>query len=472
MTTSRNHPLPRNAETKAHAPTATATKERTSRTLSRRTVSPRSRLPLAATATALALGVLVGCSKDEARPVLDEQVQIEFPDANPNLAFPDSLVLDSWVLQEGSLLSAALANTRVTAFDLEGDGRARIYFHDLITNARDCVRAFALFDGRTLALDLGREPNLVSLAGRAEVFPIVVVDEDFMGIANGAGHAALLARQPVPGGLQCEPLPIVRRWNGLPQPSYFTDIVPLAGNLVYTSNDRNLEQFDPNTGTMGPSLGSSTGRHIQSVQSGQFWSHCGCGGSPDAYRHDTANTYDVVSTDDLSEQIAIRGAAYDPASGHLWLHGPTSNETYYFYEVDANAEPDVLVRRIWFPRPVRALAFHGSEMWAIGGRPDERDRPDRIRRRERSRTRTRCPTKSHSGTASASATTERSTSSARTRTARECWWSARKALPRSEPARPGSSRRRSRRNASPKRGRSSRGSPRAATRRGSRAWTS
>lgn len=88
-------------------------------------------------------------------------------------------------------------------------------------------------------------------------------------------------------------------------------------------------------------------------------------GSPEAFLHDTTNTYDVVDTEDLSERLTIRGVAYDPSSSHLWLHGGTSNETYYFYEVDAIAEPDVLVRRIWFPRPVRALTFHGPDMWAI-----------------------------------------------------------------------------------------------------------
>ena len=329
------------------------------------TSSTRNPLPLAAAATALVAFALVGCSQDEVRPVLDDQGQIEFPDLDPSLTFPDSLVLDSWVLQEGSLLSAALPNTKVTAFDLEGDGRARIYFHDLYTNARDCVRAFALFDGRTLALDLGREPNLVNLAGRAEVFPVVVVDQDFMGIANGEGHAALLSREAVPSELQCEPLPIAQRWEGLPEPNYFTDVVPLGGNLVYTSYDRTLEQFDPSSGSMGPSLGSSASRHVQDVQAGKFWSHCGCGGSPEAFLHDTTNTYDVVDTEDLSERLTIRGVAYDPSSSHLWLHGGTSNETYYFYEVDAIAEPDVLVRRIWFPRPVRALTFHGPDMWAI-----------------------------------------------------------------------------------------------------------
>ncbi len=271
----------------------------------------------------------------------------------------------TWMLEAGEMFKDFDASLRTTALLLDADGTGRIFFRDLSTNAIDCMRLFHVSNGETLVLDLAAEPAASFSPNRSTTFPVVTLGPETLGLADEFGRVAFFSKQDVlPAEITCQELE-VRAIYDVPTPNSFSDLVLFNGDLIFNSLDGNIEQFDLETRTLNPPPAPTNSRFVQTSQGSTFWSHCGCGGSPDAFRRTFSNVVDTVRTDlDLGVDITIRAAAYVPTTDRLWLHG-SDGSVNWFLVANTAVEPDVLDEQFLFNRNVRALSFDGSSLWAI-----------------------------------------------------------------------------------------------------------
>lgn len=278
----------------------------------------------------------------------------------------------TWLVEEGSLLREIDTTLDATAITINEDGFGRVFFNDLRTGANDCVRTYVLYDGETMALDLSAEPSLSFNPNRTIFFPVVIADHDTLNLADETGNIALLSRQEkLPTEVTCQELEVDQIFEGLPRPNSFGDLVLFVDDLVYNSNDDQIELFDIETETLSSPLGPTLSRFLQTtqptIQTPDFWHHCGCGGSPDVRRSNLNTVFDTIHTgNDLNEEITVRAGEYVPTTDRLWLHGFGDNDGRgKFLVINTNGEPDVLEETIDFNRSARGLAFDGTDLWAF-----------------------------------------------------------------------------------------------------------
>jgi len=289
----------------------------------------------------------------------------------------------TWLLEQGNMLPTFVAGlatfgttTDVTALILNEDGTGRVFLRDRLTGANDCVRVFAIYNGETLALDFAAETTTdvqfnVAIEDYTYFFPVVVPTHDSLGLADENGLIALFSRQTeLPAEVTCGELVVDERFDGLPAPQFFSDLVLFNGDLVYNSGSAGqIEAFDLDTDTLGTPLGPTSSRLIQTVQDGFFWTHCGCGGSRDAFKRTLSTVVDTVSSEnEMGGAITFRAMAYDQLNDRLWLHGrPFDNQFGQFFIVNTNGEPDIVEDTISFNRDLRALSydFGGPDLWGI-----------------------------------------------------------------------------------------------------------
>ena len=286
----------------------------------------------------------------------------------------------TWVLDGGSALPdfiqglATFSTTAdVTGLKINADGTGRVFFRDRQTDARDCARVFALFDGETMVLDFGAETTTdvvfnTALEDTTFFYPVVVASQDSLGIADETGLVALFSRvASIPPELDCGSLTVTDRFDGLPGPQFFTDLVLLNGNLNFNSGDGQIETFDLKTDTLIAPLGPSNSRLVQTVEDGFFWTHCGCGGSRDAFKRSLTTVVDTVSSEsNMGGPITFRAIAYNDQTDRLWLHGRRFSDSFgRFFVTNTNVEPDVVEQEISFNRDLRALSFDNGALWGI-----------------------------------------------------------------------------------------------------------
>ncbi len=287
----------------------------------------------------------------------------------------------TWLLESGGMLPTFVAGlatfgttTDVTAMTLRPDGTGRVFLRDRLTGAKDCLRTFALFNGDTLVLDFAAETTTdaifnLALEDYTFFFPVVVADRYMLGLADEEGQVALFSRQTEPPAeVSCGGLEVIDQFDGLPEPQFFSDLVLFNGDLVFNSGAAGqIESFGPGTGTLGTPLGPTSNRLVQTSQDGFLWTHCGCGGSRDAFKRTLLVLGDTVSSEDeMGGPITFRAMAYDSINDRLWLHGrPFDDEFGRFFVVNTNGEPDVVEQEISFNRDLRALAFDGADLWGV-----------------------------------------------------------------------------------------------------------
>ncbi len=342
------------------------------------------------TGQALWLEIAVKCPPDPNYTTLDpRQPLTAAPYALYALNGPGSgtasaqqLISGTWLLESGGMLPTfvqGLATFSVTA-DVTGivlnpSGlTGRVFMRDRLTEAKDSLRAYVLFDGNTLVFDFAAEPTTdvvfnIALDVYTFLFPVVVKDNDMLGIADEAGQIALFSSQSVlPADVILGDLQVVDRFDNLPSPQFFSDIILYNGDLAYNGGSTGqIETFDLDTDTLGTPLGATSSRLVQTAQGGFFWTHCGCGGSRDMFKRTISLVFDTVSSEtEMGGPITFRAAAYNATTDRLWLHGrPFDSQFGQFYVMNTNGEPDVIDQTISFNRDLRGLAFDGAELWGI-----------------------------------------------------------------------------------------------------------
>ncbi|MGE0191598.1 MAG: hypothetical protein AB7T63_06095 [Planctomycetota bacterium] len=310
---------------------------------------------------------------------------VEEPPAQPGPVEPPAgpegrTLVGHWLLESGSMLPTFIhglatftTTTEVTALTVEAGGMAKVWFRDLVTGALDGVRAFALYDGESLVLDFSAEPTddvvfNIAIEQYQFLFPHVVVHVDALGVADETGRIALFSRQAaLPDDAVAGQLTVLEEHDDVPAPQYFTDVVLYGNDLVWASGQGVLERFDHGTGLLLAPLASTQSRLPQTVQGSHFWTHCGCGGSRDAFRRSLTTVFDTVSSDDeLGGGATFRAMAYVPTTDRLWVHvRPFDDQVGRFHVLDTLGEPNTAEATFAFNRDLRGLAFDGTYLWGI-----------------------------------------------------------------------------------------------------------
>lgn len=321
---------------------------------------------------------LSACTEQQLNPVAPANPTPA--DLPPVSAFTFTDLVGTWLLESGSMMSDFVGGLAtysvtadVTAIRIDDDGMGHVWLFDRLTGAKDCIRAFVLYDDddQTLVFDFAAEQvndvvfNL-ALERYTYIYPIVAVDSSQLGIADTEGRVALFSRQAMlPSDVTCEQLQILDQ-HSVPAPQYFGDLAHYGGDLIFNGYTQ-IETFDLTTGTLGTPLGPNSSRLVQTTEGGFFWTHCGCGGSRDAYKRTISTVFDTVSSEDeMGEPITFRAMAYMDATDRLWLHGrPFDNQYGQFFVMNTNSEPDLVEDTISFNRDIRAMTFDGDHIWAV-----------------------------------------------------------------------------------------------------------
>lgn len=158
----------------------------------------------------------------------------------------------------------------------------------------------------------------------------------------------------------------------VPTSHYYSGLAYDGNWLWYTVEDGTVSiPINPETGAIDNPIPVTAVLHA--AQEGDFWTHCSCGGSPDALRKGKNNfVKDFVRTEvDFQSEISIRGIAYDGTGHVLYLAGePGGTSETKLFRVNSDAEPDVLlgINTIDFINGgVRAITWDGLSLWAIFG---------------------------------------------------------------------------------------------------------
>lgn len=314
-------------------------------------------------------------------PILTSEQPGPFdPGDLPPLEPDPQLPYGTWLLESGGALAgfieglATFSETAdVTALTLSGDGTGTVFMRDRLTGAKDCLRVFALFDGDELVLDFAAEraTDFVFNTGIDETtffFPVVVAEDDMLGLAGVDGQIALFSRQDeLPDAVRCGELEVLDTFENLPAPQFFSDLVLFDGDLIFNSGVGQIESFDLAADALVAPLGPTSSRLVQTAQGGFFWTHCGCGGSRDAFRRTLSSVVDTVSSEgEMGGAITFRAMAYNATTDRLWLHGRRSSDSFgRFFVMNTNGEPDVVEQEISFNRDLRGLTFDGNNLWGI-----------------------------------------------------------------------------------------------------------
>jgi hypothetical protein len=287
-----------------------------------------------------------------------------------------------WLLEGGSMMSDFIGGLAtygitadVTAIQIGTDGTGHVWLRDRLTGTKDCVRAYVIFDDsdESLAFDFAAEKTTdvvfnLAINRYTYVYPLVTVENGWLGIADEEGRIALFSSQvALPDDVTCDEFTVSAQYE-VPAPQFFSDLVHYNDDLIFNGGSTGqIETFSLISQTLGPPLGPTNSRLVQTAQDEFFWSHCGCGGSRDAFKNTLDDVVDTISSEDeMGGPITFRGMAYQPTTDRLWLYGrPFDTQFGQFFVMDTSGEPDIVEDQISFNRDIRALAFDGTDLWAV-----------------------------------------------------------------------------------------------------------
>lgn len=263
----------------------------------------------------------------------------------------------------GSLLSDD-TSAEPTFLTFGPDGRGRMNLQNPDTGELDCSD-FAF------SLDSGIQVDSRSLFEGVAIWTSEVDETGQLTLTDARGNrSSFTPVTEVDPAAKCLTLTESQRFEGLPRPTSFTDLVFDGTSLFYTEDDTDeVQRIDPASGAVGsPIVLPGQFEMVQAVQGGDFWTHCRCGNVTDAKRVSQAGVEidNVNTTNDLGEFLSIRTMAYDDAAGVLTLVGFNFDlGQQRMLRVDSDSEPDALLSAIEFNVFVNGLTFDGLSLWGI-----------------------------------------------------------------------------------------------------------
>jgi hypothetical protein len=270
-----------------------------------------------------------------------------------------------WSFDSGTIFDASGLDPLFLVLDADGTGRLNASGGDggVITCAS---LAYSVGVNSTLVLEL---PSFSELSA-TRVHPYTL-GASTLELRDAAGRSGSFTRaDAVDPAAECGTLTQTALFTGLPEPEFFSGLAYDGANLRYEEAETaKVFPVDPGTGAVGTplALGNTQFTHVHAMQAGDFWTHCGCGGSEEAGRVTALDALvDEVETDgELGDEIGVRAIAYDPAGGVLWLHGSNDAGQGRLLAVDASGEPDLLVTDFDLDAFLTGLAFDGTSLWGL-----------------------------------------------------------------------------------------------------------
>jgi hypothetical protein len=270
-----------------------------------------------------------------------------------------------WEVAGGTLFDVTGLEARFLVLERSGAGRLNLSGGD--GGVLTCG-SFNYARGETPTLTMDLE-SIGYLGTRVMRYSLESTDE--LGLVGADGRTAELTRaDAVAPDAECGTLPEVTLFAGLPVPEFFGGLAFDGAQLWYeVQNVGEIVPVDPGTGAAGPrrEFGANQFTHVHASAGADFWTHCGCGGSEEAGLVTAANRLvdEVETGEELGEDINVRGIAFDPASGRLWLHGTNAENQGRLLRVDPSGEPDVLVEAFDLDASFSGLAFDGTSLWGL-----------------------------------------------------------------------------------------------------------
>jgi hypothetical protein len=206
----------------------------------------------------------------------------------------------------------------------------------------------------------------------AEVWQGRVAGPDALELTDASGALTRFERaSAVEAAFECVELPETRRFTGLPKPNYWTGLAYDGTSLWYEAEAGGVYPVDPATGNVGtPASLVAPFTHVHAVQGGDFWTHCACGGSREAWRVTAAGVFvdEVRPGSDFGSELSVDAIARDDVGAALWLYGYSYEaQTRRLLQVQSDLEPDVLLASVDVGFYVRALTWDGSALFGLQG---------------------------------------------------------------------------------------------------------
>lgn len=196
------------------------------------------------------------------------------------------------------------------------------------------------------------------------------LEGDGLELIDAVGRTASFARaDAVDPAKECGSLVRGTLFTGLPRPEQPSGLVYDGAELWYNEEDTDrLVPVDPATGAARPPVAFTSSAYVHaSLANGDFWTHCNCGGSEEAYRVTRAGQQvDQVNTGtELGEEIGVDAIAFDTTTGVLWLYGWNDANQGRLLKVDAGGEPDALLEAFDLDAYITGMSFSGNQLWAL-----------------------------------------------------------------------------------------------------------
>lgn len=258
--------------------------------------------------------------------------------------------------------------------ELNENGRGAFYFQNA-TQALFCEEVlFSVLTSQSMAIQRG-----VALGEGMSSFSMNLyqLQNGQLSLSDGGGGTLVLSQATaVPEGLKCKSFASPTFYRDLtPPPDNSTGLAYDGTKLWYTGDATTtaIYPFDLATQTIGTPVTGSFGQYlyVHAIQSGEFWTHCNCGGSESASRRATDSSekdkVDTINDPALNHRLNIDAMAWD--GSYLWLYGRGyESNAYEILKIDSDDPANTLLSTSTFDLRLRGLTWddHGKSFWAVG----------------------------------------------------------------------------------------------------------
>jgi hypothetical protein len=276
-------------------------------------------------------------------------------------ADPTPSYVGVWQVSDGTLWSEL--QQQLLFLELRADGTGQLYSQHA-SGVLGCGNRFihAPLDSGVVSIDLP------AFGLRAYRYQTPDAETLVLRDPNDA-ELTLSLTSAVPDSARCVELTagegMVALEDGLTPHSFSGLATANATTFWFASDNGEPHRLNPTDGSVGPALPSPTGfRYPLIANAGNYWAHCGCGGSPDLKRikADTGEDLETIDTTALGDEITIRAGA--TTGSFLWLGGYGTSQPRLL-KIGGTQGARTLEGGFDFSPAVKSLAGRGEELWAI-----------------------------------------------------------------------------------------------------------
>ena len=253
------------------------------------------------------------------------------------------------------------------ALAIDDDSGGSLHLRTLATGIVTCS---------PLVYGLPADDQMLLSIGGGNLYAVARPDAGSLVLTDAAGHAAIFARVAAPpDSMLCSSLQIVRRFDLSLDIEGRTGLAYDGTHLWFTGRSaQTVIAVDPASGAVASlrRITVADAPLVHAAQGADLWRICGC--QPDA--PGAGKALRVAPDETIADKVDVRmlggsawvpmpwSMAHAPGSGSLWVYGP-GRWPFDLLEIDARADPDVLLREIRLGFRADAMCWRGSELLAV-----------------------------------------------------------------------------------------------------------